>query len=287
MKPQTKNEDAPAQKHGALASPVPPPGADADWTVPQRWDELTDEDHWVWDTLFARQQTMLHGRAVEAFQQGLDVLHLSRPGVPNFEELNDKLNARTGWNVVAVPGLVPDDVFFRHLANRRFPAGNFIRSPKQLDYLEEPDVFHDVFGHVPLLAQPAVADFMEALGRLGLAALDRGQLHRIARLYWYTVEFGLAREEGALKIYGAGIVSSFGESHYSLESAKPHRADFELGRVLRTRYRTDTFQQAYFVIEHFEDVLKLVLRDDFAALCDGLDALPDLGPGEEPLRVAA
>ncbi|MEA3001465.1 MAG: phenylalanine-4-hydroxylase, partial [Sphingomonadales bacterium] len=271
MKPQTKIEDAPALMHGALASPVPPPGADADWTVPQHWDELTAEDHWVWDTLFARQQTLLRGRAVEAFQQGLDVLHLSRPGVPNFDELNDKLNARTGWTVVAVPGLVPDDVFFRHLSNRRFPAGNFIRSPKQLDYLEEPDVFHDVFGHVPLLAQPAVADFMEALGRLGLEALDRGQLHRLARLYWYTVEFGLAREEGALKIYGAGILSSFGESHYSLESAKPHRADFDLKRVLRTRYRTDAFQQAYFVIEHFEDVLDLVLRDDFAALCDALD----------------
>ncbi|MDB5692149.1 MAG: phenylalanine 4-monooxygenase [Alphaproteobacteria bacterium] len=287
MQTQTKIEDAPAPKHGALASPVPPPGADADWTVPQHWDELTAEDHWVWDTLFARQQTLLHGRAVEAFQQGLDVLHLSRPGVPNFDELNQKLNARTGWTVVAVPGLVPDDVFFRHLSNRRFPAGNFIRSPKQLDYLEEPDVFHDVFGHVPLLAQPAVADFMQALGRLGLEALDRGQLHRLARLYWYTVEFGLAREEGALKIYGAGILSSFGESHYSLESAKPHRADFDLQRVLRTRYRTDTFQQAYFVIDRFEDVLDLVLRDDFAALCDGLDALGDLEPGEEPLRAAA
>ncbi|HEX4737672.1 MAG TPA: phenylalanine 4-monooxygenase [Allosphingosinicella sp.] len=283
----TSHDDAPAKRHGALASPTPPPGAAADWTVPQLWDELTAEDHWVWDTLFARQQTLLHGRAVQDFQQGLDVLHLSRPGVPNFDELNEKLNARTGWTVVAVPGLVPDDVFFTHLANRRFPAGNFIRSPKQLDYLEEPDVFHDVFGHVPLLAQPAVADFMQQLGRLGLAALERGQLHRLARLYWYTVEFGLAREDDALKIYGAGILSSFGESHYSLESAKPHRADFELERVLRTRYRTDTFQQAYFVIEHFEDVLKLVLRDDFAALCNKLDALPDLAPGEEPLREAA
>jgi phenylalanine-4-hydroxylase len=283
----TSQDEVPAQRHGALASPTPPPGAAADWTVPQLWDELTAEDHWVWDTLFARQQTLLHGRAVEAFQQGLEVLHLSRPGVPNFDELNEKLNARTGWTVVAVPGLVPDDVFFTHLSNRRFPAGNFIRSPKQLDYLEEPDVFHDVFGHVPLLAQPAVADFMQQLGRLGLAALERKQLHRIARLYWYTVEFGLAREDDALKIYGAGILSSFGESHYSLESAKPHRADFELERVLRTRYRTDTFQQAYFVIEHFEDVLKLVLRDDFAALCDKLDALADLDPGEEPLRAAA
>jgi phenylalanine-4-hydroxylase len=283
------DSEAPAQKHGALASPVPPAGVAADWTVPQHWDELTSEDHWVWDTLFARQQILLHGRAVEAFQQGLDVLHLSHPGVPNFDELNEKLDARTGWTVVAVPGLVPDDVFFRHLSQRRFPAGNFIRSPKQLDYLEEPDVFHDVFGHVPLLAQPAVADFMQALGELGLAALDRSALHRLARLYWYTVEFGLAREDGALKIYGAGILSSFGESHYSLESTKPHRADFDLKRVLRTRYRTDAFQQGYFVIERFEDVLDLLLRNDLPTLYEELDSLPDLDPGPVPeeLRAAA
>lgn len=266
------------EKHGALASPMPPAGAAEDWTVPQRWDELTAEDHWVWDTLFARQQTLLHGRAVEAFEQGLDVLHLSRPGVPNFDELNDKLDARTGWTVVAVPGLVPDDVFFRHLSERRFPAGNFIRAADQLDYLEEPDVFHDVFGHVPLLAQPDVADFMQALGHLGLQALDQGALHRLARLYWYTVEFGLARERGDLKIYGAGILSSFGESHYSLESAKPHRLDFDLKRVLRTSYRTDSFQLSYFVIERFQDVLKLVLRNDLPSLYEELDRLPDLSP---------
>ena len=276
------------QKHGALASPTPPPGAAADWTVPQRWEELTDEDHWVWDTLFARQQSLLRGRAVAAFQQGLDVLHLSRPGVPNLDELNEKLHARTGWTVVAVPGLVPDDVFFGHLSRRQFPAGNFIRSAKQLDYLEEPDVFHDMFGHVPLLAQPAVADFMQALGELGLEALSKGALHRLARLYWYTVEFGLAREDGALKIYGAGILSSFGESHYAVESAKPGRHAFDLERVMRTRYRTDAFQEAYFVIDRFEDVLKLVRRNDFAGLCDALEGLPDVepdGPGE--LRRAA
>ncbi|MFN3389934.1 MAG: phenylalanine 4-monooxygenase [Allosphingosinicella sp.] len=266
------------ERHGAAASPTPPPGAAADWTVPQHWDELTAEDHWVWDTLFARQQTLLHGRAVAAFEQSLEVLHLSRPGVPNFDELNEKLHARTGWTVVAVPGLVPDDVFFRHLSERRFPAGNFIRQAKQLDYLEEPDVFHDVFGHVPLLAQPAVADFMQALGELGLQALEQGQLHRLARLYWYTVEFGLAREDGKLRIYGAGILSSFGESHYSLESAKPHRVGFDLERVLRTRYRTDAFQQSYFVIDRFEDALALVQRGDFAALYEKLDGLPDLDP---------
>ena len=267
-----------AERHGALASPVPPPGAGADWTVPQHWDELTDEDHWVWDTLFARQQTLLHGRAVHEFEESLEVLHLSRPGIPDFAELNKKLGERTGWTVVAVPGLVPDDVFFEHLANRRFPAGNFIRKASQLDYLEEPDVFHDVFGHVPLLAQPAVADFMQELGFLGRQALKLGQLHRVARLYWYTVEFGLALEKGKPRIYGAGILSSFGESHYSLENPKPHRLAFDLKRVLRTRYRTDAFQQSYFVIDRFEDALGLIRENDFAALCAELDGLPDIDP---------
>jgi phenylalanine-4-hydroxylase len=277
------------KRHGALASPVPPPGVAADWTVPQHWDELTAEDHWVWDTLFARQQTLLHDRAVKEFEESLEVLHLSRSGIPNFDELNEKLNARTGWTVVAVPGLVPDDVFFEHLRNRRFPAGNFIRRKNQLDYLEEPDVFHDVFGHVPLLAQPAVADFMQELGFLGEQAMEIGQLHRVARLYWYTVEFGLAREANRIKIYGAGILSSFGESHYSLESAKPHRLAFDLKRVLRTRYRTDAFQQTYFVIDRFEDVLKLVRENDLKSLCAELDGLPDIDPSmvEPDERLAA
>jgi phenylalanine-4-hydroxylase len=273
-----------APRHGALASPTPPPGAAADWTVPQRWEEYTDGDHWVWDKLFARQQSLLHGRAVAAFEEGLEILDLSRPGVPNFDELNDRLGRRTGWSVVAVPGLVPDDVFFRHLSRRRFPAGNFIRGADQLDYLEEPDVFHDVFGHVPLLSHPAVADFMEALGHLGLAALDQGALQRVARLYWYTVEFGLAREAGALKIYGAGILSSFSESHYALESPKPLRLDFELERVMRTRYRTDILQQSYFVIDRFESLLRLVEGSDLGALWEALDRLTDFSPAE---RLAA
>lgn len=273
--------DAPAhssEKHGALASPTPPPGAAADWTIPQRWDELTAEDHWVWDTLFARQQSLLHGRAVSAFEEGLDLLTLSSPGVPNLDEVNERLQARTGWTVVSVPGIVPDDVFFRHLSERRFPAGAFIRHPDQLDYLAEPDAFHDLFGHVPMLAQPEIADFMQALGQLGLEAAALGSVHRIARLYWYTVEFGLAREQGALKIYGAGILSSFGEAHYSLESPKPHRLAFDLKRVMRTDYKIDDFQPSYFVIERFQDILDTVRQHDLPALFAELDALADLSP---------
>lgn len=286
---QVNEAKEPQERHGALASPMPPAGANEDWTVPQHWDELTAEDHWVWDTLFARQRTLLHDRAVSHFEEGLEILRLSRPGIPNFDELNEKLHARTGWRVVAVPGLVPDDVFFRHLSNRTFPAGNFIRRASQLDYLEEPDVFHDLFGHVPMLAQPAVADFMQELGLRGLEALDLGQLHRIARLYWYTVEFGLTRGNGQFKIYGAGILSSFGESHYSLESAKPHRLGFEIERVLRTSYRPDAFQQSYFVIDRFEEALKLVRDYDFPKLYAELDGMADIDPSfaETAERLAA
>ena len=278
MNEQEQMKKEAAERHGAWASPLLPAGAAEDWTVPQHWDELSDEDHWVWDALFARQQALLHGRAVKEFEESLEVLHLSRPGIPNFDELNEKLGKRTGWQVVAVPGLVPDDVFFEHLANRRFPAGNFIRKANQLDYLEEPDVFHDVFGHVPLLAQPTVADFMQELGFLGRKAMELGQLHRVARLYWYTVEFGLALEDGKPKIYGAGILSSFGESHYSLESAKPHRLAFDLSRVLRTGYRTDAFQQSYFVVDRFDDLLQLVRENDFASLCAELNGSSDIDP---------
>ena len=260
------------------ASSTPPRGVAADWTMPQDWEHFTAEDHAVWDLLFARQQEMLRGRAVRAFEESLDVLKLSRPGIPELGELNERLFARTGWEVVSVPGLVPDPIFFEHLANRRFPAGNFIRRRDQLDYLEEPDVFHDVFGHVPLLAQPAVADFMQALGEMGLEALRLGQLHRLARLYWYTVEFGLAREDGKPRIYGAGILSSFGESRFSLESPEPSRPDFDLARVLRTTYRSDAFQESYFVIDSFEDMLERVMEADLCAIYDQADQLPDLHP---------
>jgi phenylalanine-4-hydroxylase len=253
------------------------PAPTGDWTVPERWGAFTREDHRVWDILFARQQAKLAGRAVRAFEEGLEVLRLSHPGIPRLDEINERLFARTGWTVVAVPGLVPDDVFFDHLSRRCFPAGNFIRSASQLDYLEEPDIFHDVFGHVPMLAQPEVADFMQALGQEGLRALAAGAMHRLARLYWYTVEFGLAREDGELKIYGAGLASSFGEAGFALDSPEPRRRPFDLRRVLRTRYRSDAFQHCYFVIEGFDDLLAQLAQTELdqlyaeSALQDDID----------------
>lgn len=264
MDMQTTTPTATKELHGLAASPLPPPEAAADWTVPQHWERFTAADHAVWDLLFARQVKLLQGRAVSAFHDCLDVLSLSHPGVPDFAELNARLNARTGWTVVAVPGLIPDDVFYAHLAKRQFPAGNFIRSADELDYLEEPDVFHDVFGHVPLLADPAFADFMETLGHIGLAALAKGDLARVAHLYWRTVEFGLAREDGELRIYGAGILSSFGETRFALESDEPQRIDFDLEAAMTMPYRSDRFQDRYFVLDRFEDVLKLADRKRWA-----------------------
>jgi len=253
-----------------------PAHAAEDWTIPQNWDAFTPAQHAVWDTLFARQSAQLPGRAAQAMLDGLDVLHLSRPGIPNFDELSEKLGGLTGWSVVAVPGLVPEDVFFDHLANRRFPAGSFIRRPDQLDYLQEPDVFHDVFGHVPLLANPVFADYMEAYGKGGLRSLEFGAIHKLARLYWYTVEFGLIREDGELKIYGAGIVSSHGESRFALDDPSPNRLGFDLARVMRTRYRIDDFQQNYFVIDSFESLLTTTVETDFAPLYRELETLPDI-----------
>ena len=231
--------------------------------MPQEWERFTAEEHRVWDVLFARQQERLAGRVVRAFAEGLEVLRLSRPGIPELSELNDRLHARTGWEVVAVPGLLPDDVFFAHLAARRFPAGNFIRRADQLDYIEEPDVFHDVFGHVPMLANPAVADFMQKLGEAGLSALASGNIHRLSRLYWYTIEFGLAHEDGALKIYGAGLASSFEEAGYALESPLPRRKTFDLETVLRTRYRSDALQRCYFVIDGLDALMTRLADMDF------------------------
>jgi phenylalanine-4-hydroxylase len=250
----------------------------ADWTIPQHWERFTPAEHAVWDTLFARQSAALEGRAVSDFFEGLDVLRLSKPGIPDFDELNERLFARTGWTVVSVPGLVPDDIFFEHLSRRRFPAGNFIRAADSLDYIEQPDVFHDVFGHVPLLAQPAVADFMQAMGAEGLAAMRAGALHRLARLYWYSVEFGLARENGETRIYGAGLLSSFGESRFALESDKPRRSPFDLRQVLRTRYRSDAFQEAYFVVDSFDALLRLLTGAKLADLYCALAEEPDLAP---------
>jgi phenylalanine-4-hydroxylase len=254
----------------------PPEGASPDWTIPQDWAHYTPEEHATWDTLFARQARLLPGRASQAWLKGLDALSLSNGGIPNFEELSERLMKLTGWQVVAVPGLVPDEVFFDHMANRRFVAGNFIRRPDQLDYIQEPDVFHDVFGHVPMLADPVFADYLAAYGRGGQRAMELGALKNLGRLYWYTVEFGLIEEAEGLRIYGSGIVSSFAESVFALEDPSPNRIRFDLKRVMRTDYRIDDFQQNYFVIPSFDELLRVTVETDFAPLYEEIVGQPDI-----------
>lgn len=253
----------------------PPPGARPDWTIDQNWSAYSPAEHGVWTTLYARQARLLPGRACDAFLKGLDALDLHRGGIPDFSRINEDLNRLTGWSVVAVPGLVPDEVFFEHLANRRFPAGQFIRKPEELDYLQEPDIFHDVFGHVPMLTDPTFADYMQAYGRGGMSAMGRGQLHNLARLYWYTVEFGLLETAEGLRIYGAGIVSSRAESIFALDDPSPNRLGFELERVMRTPYRIDDFQQVYFVIPSLKALLNATLQD-FAPIYERLGQEPDI-----------
>ncbi len=250
-----------------------------DFTIDQNWDRHTESEHAVWRTLFHRQADLLKGRSTPEFLAGIEKLEIAADGIPDFRRLNEMLDRATGWTIVAVPGLVPDDIFFDHLANRRFPSTCFIRKPEEMDYLEEPDVFHDVFGHVPLLVDPVFADYMQAYGRGGLKALKLGSLHHLARLYWYTVEFGLIRRPEGLRIYGAGILSSKGESVYSLDDAKPNRIEFDLMRIMRTNYRIDDFQECYFVIDNFEQLFEAT-APDFTPLYEQLHDLTDLKPGD-------
>lgn len=242
------------------------PGPNGDYTIDQGWDAYTEEEHAVWDLLYKRQIEILLGFAADEFLQGLKALDLGRGGIPNLETISDELETLTGWRVVAVPGLVPDKVFFEHLANRRFPAGQFIRKREQLDYLQEPDIFHDVFGHVPMLTNQVFADYMEAYGKGGMRSLKWDCLKNLAALYWYTVEFGLIQTDKGMRIYGAGIVSSKTESIFALEDTSPNRIGFDLERVMTTDYRIDDFQQTYFIIDSYQQLFDATVDTDFAPL---------------------
>ncbi|WP_443750837.1 phenylalanine 4-monooxygenase [Asticcacaulis solisilvae] len=263
-------------KHGIVGGYVP---VRSDWTIEQDWAAYTPAEHATWKTLFDRQIALMPGRACQAYLDGLRTLPIGADTIPDFARLSDALMRRTGWQIVAVPGMVPNEVFFDHLANRRFPAGQFIRQPHELDYLQEPDVFHDVFGHVPMLTNPVMADFMQAYGEGGKRAEKLGVLDRLARLYWYTVEFGLVEEAGQIRIFGAGILSSFSETTFALDSASPNRLGFDLRRVMRTLYRIDEFQESYFVLPSIDSLLDFA-RTDFAPVYDGLAAQPDIAASQ-------
>ena len=250
----------------------------ADYTMDQPVERYTAADHAIWRRLFERQAEPLRGRACDEFLSGLAGLGVAKDGIPRFERLTEALMKATGWRIVAVPGLVPDDVFFAHLAGRRFPVTWWIRKPEQMDYLQEPDVFHDIYGHVPMLMNPIFGDYMQAYGEGGLKALKLGALDNLARLYWYTVEFGLIHTPQGLRIYGSGIVSSKTESVYCLESASPNRLGFEVKRIMRTGYRIDTFQKTYFVIDSFAQLFEAT-RPDFTPYYEELRSLPQVPSG--------
>ena len=249
--------------------------------VEQPWDDYSAEDHATWATLFARQREILPGRASQTFLRAQDAMGMSPDRIPRYTDLNRVLGEATGWQLIGVEGLLPELDFFDHLANRRFPVTWWIRRADQIDYIEEPDLFHDLFGHVPLLMDPRFADYMQAYGRGGVKAHAIGPdaLQNLTRLYWYTVEFGLIREAGGLRIYGSGIVSSKGESIHALESDTPNRIGFDLERIMRTRYRIDTYQKTYFVIDSFEQLIEAT-RPDFTPIYARLAGQPSVPAGE-------
>ncbi|MEI6517201.1 MAG: phenylalanine 4-monooxygenase [bacterium] len=248
--------------------------------IEQNWGAYSAADHNTWKTLYNRQLETLKARVCEEYLEGLKTLHLVADTVPDFAQMNKHLRAATGWEVLAVPGLIASKPFFSMLANRQFPAGTFIRTPEQLDYLEEPDIFHDVFGHIPLLSNPAYANYMQEYGRAGLAALEHKGIKFLARLNWYTIEFGLIKNNGEVKAYGAGIMSSYGEAKYLFNDPSANWLQFDIDRVLRTGYYIDDLQASYFTIDSFESLFKQCIERPFIPLYEKFRAMPALTPFE-------
>ena len=267
IEPQQDYSILPQLPADVFTAPLKKPAhVGADWLEPAQTVYSSDDDA-IWNDLFARQMGVLPGRAASAFMAGLDKLDLDRGGVPEFGRLSEDLRALTGWSVVPVPMLIPDHVFFWHLANRRFPAGNFIRTRETFDYIQEPDVFHDVFGHVPMLTDPVYADYMQEYGRAGWKAMRYNHLKALGALYWYTVEFGLILEgKDDVRAYGAGILSGPTEAVFSVEARSPNRIMLNVDRVMRTDYVISDLQPTYFVIESFDDLYRQTVERDFDRL---------------------
>jgi phenylalanine-4-hydroxylase len=251
--------------------------ARGDYTCEQDWARYSAADHDTYQRLYARQLQQLPGLACKEFIAA--VQQLGEPDqIPRFDAVSERLMKATGWQVVGVPGLIPEAAFFALLAERRFPVTDWIRRPEEFDYIVEPDIFHDLFGHVPLLFDPTFADYMQAYGRGGLKAgrLDAGEM--LARLYWYTVEFGLIATPEGVRAYGAGILSSAGELRYSVASATPRRVAFDLQRLMRSRYRIDSYQSSYFVINSFQQLFDAT-APDFTPVYAAVRQLPEVDAG--------
>lgn len=266
--------------------------AAADFSLPQQWEQYSADEHDIWRLLYQRQIGLVREYGAVEVLDGLEVLGTSAAQIPDFAAVNRQLSVLTGWRIVAVPGLLPDEPFYAHLAARCFPVSVWIRERSELDYLVEPDLFHDFFGHVPLLANPVFARFMQAYGAAGPKAVAHDAVSLLARLYWYTVEFGLIRSGSGLKAFGAGILSSKSETLYSVTSPVPHRLDFDLARVMRTAYRSDALQRCYFVLESFEQLFHAGYDTDFAPLYEQLRGQTALAPdqleaGDRPIAALA
>jgi phenylalanine-4-hydroxylase len=262
--------------------------ADARYVVEQDWDGYTEQQHALWRRLYQRQAKLVPGRACDAYLESLARLDAA-DGIPRFERTNQALRRATGWELVAVPGLVPDQIFFEHLAARRFPVTVWLREPHEFDYIVEPDVFHDFFGHVPLLFNPVFADHLQEYGKGGLKAIKLDGLAMLARLYWYTIEFGLVQSEQGLRVYGAGILSSGSEIEHCLTSPQPRRIPFSVERVMRTLYKIDSFQETYFVIRDFRQLFEDT-APDFTPIYARLKEMAPLAadtllPGEKNIVV--
>jgi len=254
-----------------------------DYVVGQDWHAYTEEQHALWRKLYQRQAQLLPGRACNEFISSLNALGAA-DGIPHFDTTSDALFKATGWRIVAVPGLIPELEFFTHLANRRFPVTVWLRTPAEFDYIVEPDVFHDYFGHVPLLFNPIFADHIQDYGKGGLKAMQLGGLEQLSRLYWYTIEFGLIQSPEGLRVYGAGILSSGGELKYCLERSGSHHIVLDVERCMRTLYKIDSYQETYFVIRSFRQLFGDTAAD-FAPIYErirplGVLAADTLLPGE-------
>lgn len=262
--------------------------AAVDFRVPQNYDAYTADEHAIWRTLYERQVGLLGDHAAPEFMAGLRLLGVDAHRIPHLEEASERLMRLTGFEVIGVPGLIPEADFFAHLAERRFPVTVWMRRRDELDYLVEPDLFHDFFGHLPMLAHTVFANFIQAYGAIGAHARSPAALKMLARLYWYTVEFGLVTTSRGLRAYGAGILSSSGETIYATRATGPARLRFDLERVLRTNYLIDSYQKTYFVLHDIEELFDSVLAADF----DGLFAQAELPayapdarlPSDQPLN---
>ena len=275
---------------------TPPPkaspgGANTDWSVPQNWEQFTASDHERWSHFAAKQAKALEGLASATFLEGVRALELDQMGVPEFASWNERLRSLTGWEVVAVPGVIPNEPFFEMLAARKFPVANFLRQGPSFDYSDEPDMFHDVFGHMPMFIDPTFGEFMTAYGRAGIRAERLGMSDWLGRLYLHTVEFGLIKESGELRAYGAGLMSSLAETRHALTSDTPRRLKFDLPRLMRTDWPFDEFQPTYFVIESFEALLEEMETTSLKHVYEEVRDLPlipigEAAPSDQPFDMA-